>query len=142
MCTKDLTPLVQTDKQSRAGPGAEAMPADPVPESPGARRPVEESTAAADVLGGGERLAPSADGSAVMPREMAEAVGSSEADAGVADATLESSVGKPVGPEEQAALPETSKGVVGRTVRPPSPQVVPLAMEEEDKVEEIEHEES
>ena len=39
-------------------------------------------------------------------------------------------------------VPETSVGVVGRVVRPPSSQVVPLAMEEEDEVEEIEREES
>jgi len=44
-------------------------------------------------------------------------------------------------PEEQATLPEMSEGVVGCSVRPPSPEVVPLAMEEEDEVE-IEHEES
>ena len=44
--------------------------------------------------------------------------------------------------EEQATLPKMSEGVVGRTMRPPSPQVAPLAMEEEDEVEEIEHEES
>ena len=44
--------------------------------------------------------------------------------------------------EEQATLPKMSEGVVGRTMRPPSPQVAPLAVEEEDEVEEIEHEES
>ena len=40
------------------------------------------------------------------------------------------------------ALLETSEGMVGRAVRPPSPQVVPPAMEEEYEVEEIEREES
>ena len=44
-------------------------------------------------------------------------------------------------PEEQAALPKTTEGVVGHAVRPPSPQVVPPAAEE-DEVEEIECEES
>jgi len=42
--------------------------------------------------------------------------------------------------EEQAACPETSHGVVGRSVWPPSPHGAPLAMEEEDKVKEIERE--
>ena len=42
---------------------------------------------------------------------------------------------------EQTALLEVSEGVVGHVVRPPSPQVVPLAVEE-DEVEEIEREES
>ena len=35
-----------------------------------------------------------------------------------------------------------SEGVVGHAVRPPSPQVAPPAVEEEDKVEESEREES
>ena len=39
-------------------------------------------------------------------------------------------------------LPETSEGVVGRVVWPPSPLVAPPAAEEEDVVEEIEREES
>ena len=38
--------------------------------------------------------------------------------------------------------PEMLLGVVGRCVRPTSPQAVPLAMEEEVEVEEIEREES
>ena len=64
-----------------------------------------------------------------------------EADAGVAVVTLESRAEKPVVPEEPTALPEASGGVVGHAVRPPSPLVVPLAMEEYE-VEEIEHEEA
>ena len=54
----------------------------------------------------------------------------------------ESGAEKPVVLEEQKALPEALEGMVGRVVRPPSPQVAPPAMEEEDKVEEIEREES
>ena len=42
--------------------------------------------------------------------------------------------------EEQAAYPEMPQGMVGRSVRPPSPQGAPPAMEEEDEVEEIERE--
>ena len=65
------------------------MPTDPVPESSGAQWPMEESTAAADGLGGGEQLAPMADESAAMPGVTAGATGSSEVDARVADATPE-----------------------------------------------------
>ena len=43
-----------------AGPGMETMLVDPVLESLGARRPIVESTAAANELGGGERLATTA----------------------------------------------------------------------------------
>ena len=63
-------------------------------------------------------------------------------DAGVADAMLESGAEKPMVPEELTALPEASEGMVGHAVHPPSPLVVPPATEEEDKVEEIEREES
>jgi len=118
------------------------MPTDPVPESLGARRPTEESIATVDELGGGERLASMVDDPTAVPGEMAGAVGSSKADAGVANAMPESGAEKSVEPEEQAACPKTSEGVVGHAVRPPSPLVVPPVVEEEDEVEEIEHEES
>ena len=85
------------------------------------RWPTEESTAAADGLGGGERLAPTADESAVVLGATVGAAGSLEADAGVADAASESGVEKPVVPEEQAAFPETSEGMVGHVVRSLSP---------------------
>ena len=87
-------------------------------------------------------MAPTADGSTTMPRATIKATGASEADAGVAVVTLESRAEKPVVPEEPTALPEASGGVVGHAVRPPSPLVVPPAVEEEDEVEEIEREES
>ena len=40
------------------------------------------------------------------------------------------------------AYPETLEGVIGQVVRPPSPQVAPPAVEEDDELEEIEREES
>ena len=83
----------------------EAVLADPVPKSPGARRPAEKSTTAADELGGGERLASMVDELAAVPGATAGADGSSEAEAGVADAVLESRVEKPVVLEEQTVLP-------------------------------------
>ena len=118
---EDLNPSIQTDDQLGAGPSAEAMLANPVPKSPGARQPMKESTAAADELGGGERLASMVDEPATVPRATAGAAGSSEADAGVADAAPELGAEEPVEPKEQAALSEMSEGVVGRAVQPPSP---------------------
>ncbi|XP_066344288.1 uncharacterized protein [Miscanthus floridulus] len=72
---------------------------------------------------------------------MAGATRSLEVDAGVAASVLESRAKKPVALEEQMALPITSEGMVRHPMHPPSPQVVPLAAEQ-DKVEEIEHEEA
>ena len=117
------------------------MPADPVSESPSARRPAEESTAAADELGGRERLASTADEPVVVPGATARATGSLEVEAGVANTMSESRAEKSVVPEEQTVLPKASKGVVRLAVRPPSPLVVPLATEE-DEVKEIEREEA
>ena len=114
---------------------------DPISEFPGARQPTEESTAAADGLGGGERLVPTVDKSAAMPGAMAGATGFSKVDAGVVDAVPESGAEKPVVLEEQAALLETLEGVVGHAVWQLSPSVVPPAAEE-DEVEGIEHEKS
>ena len=124
-----------------AGPSVEAMPADPFLESPGARRPMEESTTTANELGDGERLASMADEPAVVLGETAGAAGPSEAEARVADATLETRAEKPVVPEGQTALPEASEGMVRHVVRPLSPLVVPPAAEE-DEVEEIERKEA
>ena len=98
------------------------MPVDHVPVSSGAQRRMKESTAAADELDDDERLAPTVGESATtVPEAMVGAAKSLEADAGVADAVPELRVEKPVEPEEQAALPETSEGVVGHAVRPQSP---------------------
>ena len=66
-----MNPFGQTTEQLGAGPSMETMPANPIPESPGARWPVEESTAAADELGGRERLASTADEPVVVPGAMA-----------------------------------------------------------------------
>ena len=118
------------------------MLADPVPESPVAQRPAEDSTTAADELGGNKRLASTADGLATVPRATAEAARSSGADAGVADAAPEARAKKPIVLEEQTMFPEASTGVVGHAVWPQSPPVVPPATVEEDEVEEIECEES
>ena len=87
-------------------------------------------------------MAPTADGSAVMPGATAENAGSSAANVGDAGAMPESRVVRPVVLEEQTAPPEASQGVVEHIVQPLSPLVVPPDAEEEDEVEEIEHEES
>ena len=87
-------------------------------------------------------MAPTVDGSATMPGATAETAGSSAVNAGDASATPESRAAKPVAPKEQMARPETSQGVVEPAVRPRRPPMVPLAMAEEDEVEEIEREES
>ncbi|XP_066323408.1 uncharacterized protein [Miscanthus floridulus] len=76
-----------------------------------------------------------------VPGPTAGAVGSSEAEARAIDATLESRAEKPVVLEEQTTLAKSLKGMVRHTVLPLSPLVVPPAMEE-NKVEEIEHEEA
>ena len=136
-----MNPSVQTDEQLGAGPNTEVVLADPIPKSSGARRPTEKSTKAVDELGDGEQLVLTVDEPAAVPRAMAGAAGSLEAEVGVADAVSESRVEKSVVPEEQTALPKASDGMVGHAVWPPNPLVVPPAMEE-DKVEEIEHEEA
>ena len=117
------------------------MPVDPVPESSGTRRPIEESTTTTDGLGGGEQLAPTVGEPAALPRATMGAIGSLEVDARVTDATPESRAEKSVEPEEQTVLPEALEGMVRHAVRPLNPLVVPLAMEE-DEVKEIEHEEA
>ena len=89
--------------------------------SSGARWPIEESTAAADVLGGGEQLAPTVDKSAAVPGAMVEAAGSLGVEAGVSHTAPESGAEEPVVLGEQMPLPEVLEGVVGHVVRPPSP---------------------
>ena len=54
---------------------------DPIPESLGARQPVEESNAPSTGLGGDERLASTVDGSVAAPKAMAGTAGSLEAEA-------------------------------------------------------------
>ena len=101
--------------------------------------PVEESTAAAGGLGGGEQLTPAADESATIPKATARTVRSSGAEPGVAGDVPESWVMKPVAAEEQTAPPKASPRIVKPAIRPRSPPMVPRAMAEEDEVEEIEH---
>ena len=50
----------------------------PIPESPGARQPTEESTATAGGLGGDEQLASTVDSSATMLGATTEATGVTE----------------------------------------------------------------
>ena len=66
-------------------------------------------------------MVPMADGSAVMPEATVEATGSSRAKAGVANATVESRMKKPMVLGEQTALPEVSEGMVRHAVCPLSP---------------------
>ena len=99
----------------------ETIRADSVPDSPGAHRSAEESTTTASEIGGGERLLTMVDESAAMPGAAVRATRSSKAEAGAANAMLESGAERPVVPEEQAALPKMLEGMVGRTMRPPSP---------------------
>ena len=103
---------------------------------------MEESTTIADGVRGGERLATTANDSTEMPGAMARAPESSEVGAGAANVMLESRTQRPVASEERTTCPEMLWGMVGHFVLPPSPQRAPPAVEEEDKVKEIGHEES
>ena len=78
------------------------------------------------------------DGSTAVLEAMAGTTGSLGAEARVADDAPEFGGVKPVAPEGQTTLPEASQGMVGPTVRPRSPLVMPRATAEEDEVEEIE----
>ena len=138
---EDPTPPVQTVVKPKAGLRAEEVAVDPIPESSGARWSTEESAAATSELGGGEKLASTADESATVPEVTMETAGSLGAEAGAADATPAFEAERPAMPEEQTALSEALEGMVGHAIRTPSPQVVPPAAAEEDEVEEIEREE-
>ena len=95
---------------------------DPNLESSGAGQHAGEPNAALGGLGGGDRL---------MENKSAAAP----------SATSGPREKKLTAPREQMALPNASKSMVGPTIRPPSPWVVPPAIAEEDEVEEIEREE-
>ena len=137
----DPAPPVQTDEQPKAGPGAEEMPVDPILESPGARHHVREPIAAVGGLGGDEHLTSTANELTIAPSATAGTAGSSGVDTLVTSVTPKSRAKNLAVPKEQTALLEASEGMVGPAIRPPSPQVVPLAAAEEDEVEEIEHDE-
>ena len=83
-----------------------------------------------------------ADELVAVPRAIGGAARPLEVEARVSDAMLETRADKLVVPEEQTTLHEASEGVVGHTMQTLSPLVVPPAVEEEDEVEEIKHEES
>ena len=76
------------------------MPARSILESPGARQFAEESTTVVGGVEGGEQLATTTDESVATPGAMVRAVGSSEAEAEVTDAMLESRAERPVVLEE------------------------------------------
>ena len=56
-------------------------------------------------------------------------------------AMAESGAENPTVLRELMTLPDASEGMVGASIRPPSPQVVPPAATKEDEVEEIERDE-
>ena len=118
---EDLTPPVQADEPPRADPGVETILAAPMSESPDAREPAVETTAAIGGLGGGERSASSADGFATLPGATTEAVGAMGAETRVAGEVPESRAVEPTAAEDQTTPPEASPGMVGRAIRAPSP---------------------
>ena len=114
-------PLSQTDEQPKAVHSTEALQIDSVLESPGARRFAEDSTTAADGVGGGER-------SATMTGDLIETLGataraaeSSKVEARAAGAVPKSVAQGPAASEEQVAHREMLQGVVGHSVWPTSP---------------------
>ena len=68
------------------------------------------------------------DGSTTVPEATTGTTGSLGVEAGVSGNVLESGAVKPVVPEEQMALPEASRGMVGADVQAWSPLVVPRAV--------------
>ena len=81
---------------------------DPILESLGAWRSMEESTATTGELGGSEQLAPTVDESATVPRATAKATGSSATNARDVDAAPKSRAVRQITPEEQTTPPEAS----------------------------------
>ena len=71
------------------------MPTDPVLESLGARRPTEESTTAADGVGGGERLVTTAADATETTGATTGATEPSEVGVGAADVGVEGANGMP-----------------------------------------------
>ena len=114
---------------------------DPILDSPGARQHVGEPINAVGGLGGGEQLSSTANESTTASSVMAGTTGSSGVEVVVTGIMSESRAENLAVLKEQTTLPEASEGMVGPTIRPPSPQAVPLAAAKDDKVEEIEREE-
>ena len=94
---------------------------DSVPKSWVTRQFAEDSTTAADGVGGEERLATTAGDSMEIPGATARATESLEAGAGATDIVLDSRAQGPVALEEQAVRPEMPQGMVGFSVRLSSP---------------------
>ena len=89
------------------------MSVDPIPESPCARQPVDESTTATGGLGGGERLV---DGSATVLEVTVKNTGSLGVEARAADGTSTFGVEGPSVAAEQTALPEALGSMVGHAI--------------------------
>ena len=87
---EDLNPLGQTGEQPGAIHSVETLRTDSVLESPSAHRFVEDSTTAADGVGGGEQLATMAGDSTETLGATARATESSKEGAGATDVMLES----------------------------------------------------
>ena len=110
------------------------MPTAPIRESPSARQTEDGLAAAASGPGDGESLAHTIGASATTTENVdtLEAETAADVDVPAAKETTPSMV------EEQLAPPAAMPGVVGATVRPQSPPMVPQATAEEDEVVEIE----
>ena len=80
------------------------MPVDHIQESPSVREHTGEPIAAPGGLDSRERLPTTANESATAPSTMVESVAE-----------------KLSAPKEQTAVPDTSEGMVGPAIRPPSP---------------------
>ena len=100
-----------------------------------------EPIAAVRGLGGSEQLSSTANESVIAPSATAGTTGSSGVEAVVTGIMSRSWAENLATPKDQTAPPEASEGMVGPAIRPPSPQVVPPAVAEDDEVEEIKHEE-
>ncbi|XP_066385024.1 patellin-2-like [Miscanthus floridulus] len=113
----------------------EQMPTAPIRESPSARQTKDGPAAAAGGPSDGESLAHMTGASTTATEAMTENIDTLEAetladvDVPAAKETTPSMV------EEQLAPPAAMPGVVGATVRPQSPPMVPQATTEEDKEE-------
>jgi len=97
---EDLNPSGLTGEQLGVGPCMEKLWTDSVLESPGARWFSEDSTTAADGVGGGERSATMIGDSTAMPGATARAIESSKAEARATRVVVELGVQRPAGSKE------------------------------------------
>ena len=103
---KDLNPSGQTCEQPRASPNVETLWTHPVLESSCAHRFAEDSTTAANGVGGGERSTTMTGNSIETLGATMRAAKSSKAEAGAARVVLESGMQGSVELEAQAAHAE------------------------------------